>query len=571
VPDNSDLLPGGPLVNLAPLDPGQYFVVVTDQVSQCAIQQTASISDLSVTADLSALGGCEPNLQFDLTTNVVGTYELFEALTTGGSLKVDDGVTFNGTFPTKTSAKLKSGSSYFAVVKSNAIPSCTGVSPERQIIQNTGYGVTLENVVCATNSITATITSGEPPNATTFAWSTIPANGISGAPTGNTAVLLPGNYTEVRVVASGPGPTCPGTAFRPVVVTAPFIANITQDPANGCANAVTLNATPLGTDFRYSWRKNAGAFASGGPQFFAALADHSSIFEVNVVNNNSGCASNDPHTAQVLGTLTVNLSAPALTCLGTDVTLTAVPSKPATSFNWFLDGVQIGGQSASTLTTPAQAGTYSVVAISSGCSSPEDDVIITPLLSTSVDLGVFKRICNEPQAPINRQTALIKVQPDNLPTYKWTDPLGVETSGPTPEFTASELGIHTVTATNASGCESTDQVEVIRDCDPVITGPNAFRPSSTVIGGPANDKTNQNFWLFTFFIQPESFQILIFNRWGEMVFQSEDPAFKWNGGYNNNANNPAPSGTYSYVVKYKTEDNPEKGMQEQRGGVLLLR
>ncbi|HEY3430075.1 MAG TPA: gliding motility-associated C-terminal domain-containing protein, partial [Cyclobacteriaceae bacterium] len=65
------------------------------------------------------------------------------------------------------------------------------------------------------------------------------------------------------------------------------------------------------------------------------------------------------------------------------------------------------------------------------------------------------------------------------------------------------------------------------------------------------------------------FQIFIFNRWGEMVFQSNDLGFRWNGGYNNNANQPLPGGTYSYVVKYKSQYRNE--IQEQRGGVVLLR
>jgi large repetitive protein len=574
VPDMSDLLAGGPPQNIAPLDPGQYFVTVMDQVSQCTIQQTASIFDPTVTAAIVPQSGCEPTLQFSVQTNVIGTYELFELQTGGGSLKVDDGTTINGAVLTKPTANLKSGFSYYAVVKSNATPPCTSVSPTVPIIQNTAYGVSLGNVDCATNSITATILSGAPPAATDFTWSTIPAGGIQSEndATGS-AILIPGNYSEVRVVASGVGPTCPGKAFKPVVVTPQFAANITQDPPNGCANTVTLNAAPNAIDFRYSWRKNAGAFAPGGPQIIAQLADHSSIFEVNVVNNNSGCPSNDTHTAQVLGTITVNLGAPILTCLGNDFTLTAVPSKPATSFNWFLNGVQFSGQNASTLTTPAQPGTYSVVAISNGCTSPEDNVIVTPLLPTPVDLGVLKRICPEVWGPPARRTVSLKANPDNLLSYTWIHPFG-NSIPPGPEIVADSVGVYTVTAVNAVGCESTDQVEVIYDCDPVITGPNAFRPTSTVVGGPSEKSGNQNFWLIANGIDPESFEIIIFNRWGEMVFQSKDPNFDWNGGHNDNINNPAPAGTYSYVVKYReisANGEPKKPMQEQRGGVLLLR
>ena len=125
-------------------------------------------------------------------------------------------------------------------------------------------------------------------------------------------------------------------------------------------------------------------------------------------------------------------------------------------------------------------------------------------------------------------------------------------------------GTYRLTVTDASGCPGTDEVEVVEECDPIISGPNAFRPTSS-IGG------NQGFSLFTFFIEDEDFEILIFNRWGEMVYESTDRTFKWNGGYKGNSGQLLPAGTYAYVVKYKSEYHPEDGVQEKRGGVVLMR
>jgi len=100
-------------------------------------------------------------------------------------------------------------------------------------------------------------------------------------------------------------------------------------------------------------------------------------------------------------------------------------------------------------------------------------------------------------------------------------------------------------------------------------GPNAFRPSSSVtVGG---DPVNQSFRLFTFFIDDDGFDIFIYNRWGEMIYHSTQRDFRWNGGYNNNVGQLAPAGTYTYVVRYKSSYEPEKGNQEKRGGVVLLR
>lgn len=38
----------------------------------------------------------------------------------------------------------------------------------------------------------------------------------------------------------------------------------------------------------------------------------------------------------------------------------------------------------------------------------------------------------------------------------------------------------------------------------------------------------------------------VFNRWGQLVFTTEDPAIKWNGTVNNEGD-PVPDGVYFYV------------------------
>jgi gliding motility-associated-like protein len=118
-----------------------------------------------------------------------------------------------------------------------------------------------------------------------------------------------------------------------------------------------------------------------------------------------------------------------------------------------------------------------------------------------------------------------------------------------------------VNLVNIFGCASTDQTRVDIECTPKITGPNAFRP-----GG-----VNSDFFLYTFFIADTDFTIFIFNRWGEMVYQSTQRNFRWNGGYNNSIAQPLPPGTYAYIVKYKSAYQPGAGVQEKRGGVVLLR
>ncbi len=102
----------------------------------------------------------------------------------------------------------------------------------------------------------------------------------------------------------------------------------------------------------------------------------------------------------------------------------------------------------------------------------------------------------------------------------------------------------------------TDQVSVIEDCLPQVFGPNAFRPSGI----------NNKFFLFTKFLI--DFEIFIYSRWGELVFHSDDKAFEWDGTLDGKL---LPAGTYAYIVRFKSEFNPDRGIIERRGGVTLLR
>jgi gliding motility-associated-like protein len=81
---------------------------------------------------------------------------------------------------------------------------------------------------------------------------------------------------------------------------------------------------------------------------------------------------------------------------------------------------------------------------------------------------------------------------------------------------------------------------------------------------------NQNFFAKTFFIT-DDFKVFIYNRWGELVYQSGDRFFEWNGGYNNDSGNPLPSGAYAYIIQYVSSFRPDEGTQEKRGGVMLVR
>ncbi|MBR9860313.1 T9SS type B sorting domain-containing protein [bacterium] len=62
------------------------------------------------------------------------------------------------------------------------------------------------------------------------------------------------------------------------------------------------------------------------------------------------------------------------------------------------------------------------------------------------------------------------------------------------------------------------------------------------------------------------FELKIFNRWGELVFESKDPEIEWNGSYLNTGDE-LPESTYYYIVKYTFECD---GAAETLEGIVEL-
>lgn len=80
---------------------------------------------------------------------------------------------------------------------------------------------------------------------------------------------------------------------------------------------------------------------------------------------------------------------------------------------------------------------------------------------------------------------------------------------------------------------------------------------------PGTEDINAKFKLFTI-NKYEYFHIYIYNREGMLVFESEDPAFEWDGTYKGV---PCPQGAYVYVCNYR---KPDAGTLSSRKGTITL-
>lgn len=103
-----------------------------------------------------------------------------------------------------------------------------------------------------------------------------------------------------------------------------------------------------------------------------------------------------------------------------------------------------------------------------------------------------------------------------------------------------------LTAINNSGCQNNvcEKIEVLNKLSFYI--PNSFTPNS--------DGKNDLFGPVFSGMEPREYQLIIFNRWGQLIFEANDINTLWNGKFQGNE---VPAGTYLWQIQYKEEGQVE--------------
>ncbi len=153
-------------------------------------------------------------------------------------------------------------------------------------------------------------------------------------------------------------------------------------------------------------------------------------------------------------------------------------------------------------------------------------------------------------------------------SYQWifADPRGNGSSTAVdPCYTWQDTGCYEVTliATNEIGCTDTITKEICYTFVSKIVPYNVFTPEP-------KDGVNDVFKVNAEGL--DKFDIVIYNRWGEVVFESKDQNFAWNGKVKNKGAD-CPEGTYFYVMNFKIKNKPLNNGKDKpvSGSVTLIR
>jgi gliding motility-associated-like protein len=168
---------------------------------------------------------------------------------------------------------------------------------------------------------------------------------------------------------------------------------------------------------------------------------------------------------------------------------------------------------------------------------------------------------NPTQAEVNQAVNFMNMS-NGAVEYDWTfgDFTGVFTDeNPVHYYSSPGFYLVYLIAYTDFGCSDTTAQTIFVDEPLIYYVPNTFTPD--------DDEFNPEFKpIMTQGIDIYGYQLLIFNRWGEILFESNDAEFGWDGTYGGNI---VQDGTYIWKIRYKVVgvDKP----QEIIGHVNVIR
>jgi gliding motility-associated-like protein len=227
-----------------------------------------------------------------------------------------------------------------------------------------------------------------------------------------------------------------------------------------------------------------------------------------------------------------------------------------TTQTWLVNNVAYSNQE-TFIFNPIQPGTYSIKLLLTNSLGCEYDTLISnTLLSLSSPDADFSVSPTEVEVD-NPLVSFTDQSSGQISSWNWmffVSPSVEISTAQNPQFlfpnnTEGNYKVQLVVS-NSNGCSDSLIRTVIVFENYTLFVPNSFSPDG--------NEYNNLFEVSGYGINPQTFLLQIYNRWGELIFVSKDPEKGWDGSYGNTLE-MAPIGTYTYNLNYKikTQDQPK--------------
>ncbi len=418
-----------------------------------------------------------------------------------------------------------------------------------------GYGAngctdTLQITVSVNATLTVTVNPSSPVvclggstnliagGAGKFAWS--PSSGLSCTNCFN-PVATPTSTTTYTVIGSS-GAGCVDSAFVTVTVVPPPVITVTGSDTVCKGTSATLNVSGAGS---YTWSNGATTTSITVPSV-------SNDTTFTVTGFNGACIDSLLKTIHVYPFLSVAMPPADTICIGSKTAI-IVYVKGAPPFNYVWNNGITSDSAGPFIVAPGGPITY-ICKVTDGCGdTASGSTAITPVAKTTT--AAF--FASPDTVILGGNIITFENQSIGGTSFFWNLGDGNTTTIYSPIEQYNTPGYYPVylVSSNGSGCPDTawGKIHVIEG---VISVPNVFTPDG--------NGTNDYFHISAGGMQ--AFNIIIYNRWGQKVFESDSPNIDWNG--RSTSGQMESAGTYYYIITAK--DYSEKSYN-LNGFVQLIR
>jgi gliding motility-associated-like protein len=287
----------------------------------------------------------------------------------------------------------------------------------------------------------------------------------------------------------------------------------------GTDGSASVTAVGGSTPYIYSWTPTGGSGASA--------VDLSAGTYTVAVTDNTGCVGSTTVTIGEPAAIALTETITDANCGAADGSIAVVASGGTGPYTYSWS--PSGGSTANA--TALASGDYTVsVSDASGC--------------TATDTYTVGSIGNIPitVSPVTQTITLgesVQIQASGASSYTWNNGSTLSCDDcPSPVATPTNTTTYTVSGTDANGCTGTAQVTIIVEieCGEFFV-PTVFSPNGE---GPA---ANNRLCIYGNCIAELKYSV--YNRWGEVVFSTEDPEECWDGTFRGQS---VQTGVYAYKV-----------------------
>jgi len=453
-----------------------------------------------------------------------------------------------GVAATEDVTALEEGWQYYTVTTTAGCNALDSVEITEPLQLSVNYTINAESCLGACDGqIAPTATNG----VGTVSYSLDAVNFVAGPFTG----VCGGNYTITAMDANG----C--TTVSNITV-ATF--NVNNQPVITPVTPLCINDSPLQLQVDIAGGTWSG-FGVTDPANGTFSPSQSGVGNYNIIYTlNSACGGADTVLITIndvpTGSFTVS---DTLGCTPLPVSFVSTVNSGTTfTCEWFFgDG-----------TTNSGCGTVNYIYGGVGCYDPT--LQVTDANGCVVDIASSAQVCTLPLADasfsVTPGLALDEFSPGivaennntGIGSYQWTINGDVVGAQDALAYNFTDLGEGTyelcLYTDNLAGCNDSNCVELVFQGAFALYIPNTFTPN----GSGLNDEFGPVFYGSI----PESFSLLIFNRWGQVIFESNDINTLWDGTFKST---PVQNDVYLWRMQYKHFN--DVNVVNKRGHVTVLR